>query len=284
MNRIIQFSIQNKVIISAFVLAWIAWGIHSLSRLPLDAIPDVTNNQVNVVTITPNLAPVEMEQFVTYPIELAMANIQGLENIRSISQFGLSIVTLDFKDAIDPYWARNQVSERLTQVREDIPKGFGVPQLLPLTTGLGEVFQYSIEPIDPKDTTFSLTELRTVQDWVVKKQLLGTEGVAEVSSFGGHLKQYQVRVNPLLLKSNAITLDEVFRAIESGNANTGAAYIEKNNNLYFIRGIGLATSIEDLNNIFVKSNGSNPIAIKDIATVEEGSAIRFGTMVQNDHE
>jgi heavy metal efflux system protein len=284
MNRIIQFSIQNKVIISAFVLAWIAWGIHSLSRLPLDAIPDVTNNQVNIVTITPNLAPVEMEQFVTYPIELAMANIQGLENIRSVSQFGLSIVTLDFKDAIDPYWARNQVSERLTQVREDIPKGFGVPQLLPLTTGLGEIFQYSIEPIDPKDTRFSLTELRTVQDWVVKKQLLGTEGVAEVSSFGGHLKQYQVRVNPLLLKSNGITLDEVFRAVEAGNANTGAAYIEKNNNLYFIRGIGLATSADDLNHIFVKSNGSNPIAIKDIATVEEGSAIRFGTMVQNDHE
>jgi heavy metal efflux system protein len=284
MNRIIQFSIQNKVIISAFVLAWIAWGIHSLSRLPLDAIPDVTNNQVNIVTSTPNLAPVEMEQFVTYPIELAMANIQGLENIRSVSQFGLSIVTLDFKDAIEPYWARNQVSERLTQVREDIPKGFGVPQLLPLTTGLGEIFQYSIEPIDPKDTTFSLTELRTIQDWVVKKQLLGTEGVAEVSSFGGHLKQYQVRVNPILLKSNGITLDEVFRAVEAGNANTGAAYIEKNNNLYFIRGIGLATNIDDLNNIFIKSNGSNPIAIKDIATIEEGSAIRFGTMVQNDHE
>jgi heavy metal efflux system protein len=284
MNRIIQFSIQNKVIISAFVIAWIAWGIHSLSRLPLDAIPDVTNNQVNIVTSTPNLAPVEMEQFVTYPIELAMANIQGLENIRSVSQFGLSIVTLDFKDAIEPYWARNQVSERLTQVREDIPKGFGVPQLLPLTTGLGEIFQYSIEPIDPKDTTFSLTELRTIQDWVVKKQLLGTEGVAEVSSFGGHLKQYQVRVNPILLKSNGITLDDVFRAVEAGNANTGAAYIEKNNNLYFIRGVGLATNIDDLNNIFIKSNGSNPIAIKDIATIEEGSAIRFGTMVQNDHE
>jgi heavy metal efflux system protein len=284
MNRIIQFSIQNKVIISAFVLAWIAWGIHSLSRLPLDAIPDVTNNQVNIVTSTPNLAPVEMEQFVTYPIELAMANIQGLENIRSVSQFGLSIVTLDFKDAIDPYWARNQVSERLTQVREDIPKGFGVPQLLPLTTGLGEIFQYSIETIDPKDTTFSLTELRTIQDWVVKRQLLGTEGVAEVSSFGGHLKQYQVRVNPILLKSNGITLDEVFRAVEAGNANTGAAYIEKNNNLYFIRGIGLATNTEDLNHIFIKSNGSNSIAIKDVATIEEGSAIRFGTMVQNDHE
>ncbi|MEO0044233.1 MAG: hypothetical protein RL329_3681, partial [Bacteroidota bacterium] len=146
MNRIIQFSIHNKVIITALIIAWIGWGMHSLSRLPLDAIPDVTNNQVNIVTSTPNLAPVEMEQFVTYPIELAMANIQGLENIRSVSQFGLSIVTLDFKDAIDPYWARNQVSERLTQVREDIPKGFGTPQLLPLTTGLGEIFQYSIEP------------------------------------------------------------------------------------------------------------------------------------------
>ncbi len=284
MQQIILFSIRNKVIIATLVLALVAWGVFSLSRLPLDAIPDITNNQVNIVTIAPNLAPVEMEQFVTYPIELAMANIQGLIKTRSVSQFGLSIVTLDFKEHVDPYFARNQANERLSQVRDDIPKGFGSPQLLPLTTGLGEVFQYSIEPIDPNDTTYSLMDLRTAQDWIVKRMLLGTDGVAEVSSFGGNLKQVQVRVKPELLRAAHITLDEVFAAVERGNQNTGAAYIEKENQLYFIRGVGLATTYQDIENTFIKMNGGVPVAVKDVATVETGAAIRFGTMVHDGHE
>ncbi len=280
-SRIIQFSIQNKIIITALVLALIVWGGYSLNRLPLDGMPDITNNQVNVVTIAPNLGPVEMEQFVTYPVEIAMANIQGLINVRSVSQFGLSLITLEFDEKTDNYWARNQATERLTKVTQDIPAGFGKPELLPLTTGLGEIYQYSIVPDNPKDTTYSLTELRTIQDWIVKRQLLGTPGVAEVSSYGGFTKQYQVIVNPASLKAAGMSLQEVFNAVNAGNSNTGAAYIEKNNSLYFIRGVGIVAGVEDLKNIFIKNNAGTPVAVKDVATVEEGSAIRFGGMVQD---
>ena len=212
-QNIIRFSLNNKVIIGALVIALIGWGAISLQKLPLDAIPDVTSNQVNVVTIAPNLAPVEMEQFVTYPVEMALANIQGMTEIRSVSQFGLSLITLEFKEHIDLYWARNQINERLQTVKEEIPKGFGSPQLMPVTTGLGEVFQYTIQPKDKNDTSWSLIKLREIQDWIVKRQLLGTEGVAEVSSFGGHLKQYHVRVKPDMLKATGVTLQNVFTAI-----------------------------------------------------------------------
>ena len=283
-QNIIRFSLQNKVIVGALIVALIGWGSLSLQKLPLDAIPDVTSNQVNVVTIAPNLAPVEMEQFVTYPVEMALANIQGLSEIRSVSQFGLSLITLEFKEDIDVYWARNQINERLQTVKEEIPKGFGSPQLLPVTTGLGEVYQYTIQPTNKNDTSWSLIKLREVQDWVIKRQLLGTEGVAEVSSFGGHLKQYHVRVKPDMLKATGVTLQNVFTAIESGNANTGAAYIEKNNQSYYIRGIGLATSKTDLENIFIKSNGGVPVSVRDVAVIEEGSAVRFGALTNDKTE
>ena len=283
-QNIIRFSLNNKVIIGALVIALIGWGAISLQKLPLDAIPDVTSNQVNVVTIAPNLAPVEMEQFVTYPVEMALANIQGMTEIRSVSQFGLSLITLEFKEHIDLYWARNQINERLQTVKEDIPKGFGSPQLMPVTTGLGEVFQYTIQPKNENDTSWSLTKLREIQDWIVKRQLLGTEGVAEVSSFGGHLKQYHVRVKPEMLKATGVTLQNVFTAIESSNANIGAAYIEKNNQSYYIRGIGLASSKADLENTFIKSNGGVPVSVRDVATIEEGSAVRFGALTNDKTE
>ena len=283
-QQIIRFSLHNKVVIGALVIALIGWGAISVQKLPLDAIPDVTSNQVTVVTIAPNLAPVEMEQFVTYPVEMALANIQGLIESRSVSQFGLSLITLEFKEHTDIYWARNQVNERLQTVKEEIPKGFGSPQLLPVTTGLGEVYQYTIQPKDKNDTSWSLIKLREVQDWIVKRQLLGTEGVAEVSSFGGHLKQYHVRVKPDMLKATGVTLQNVFTAIESGNANTGAAYIEKNNQSFFIRGIGLATSKADLENIFIKSNGGISVSVRDVATIEEGSAVRFGALTNDKTE
>lgn len=283
-EKIILFSIRQKLIIIVLVLGLITWGLISLRSLPLDAIPDVTNNQVNVVTIAPNLAPLEMEQFVTYPVELAMQNIAGLENVRSVSQFGLSIITLEFKDNIDVYWARNQVNERLLRVKEEIPKGFGSPELLPLTTGLGEIFQYTLQPTDPHDTTWTLMRLRELQDWTIKRQLLGTEGVAEVSSFGGYLKQFQIQVDPQRLKSLGVTLHDVFKAAEQGNQNTGATYLEKNNNIYFIRGVGLASSIADLENIFIHRQGGVNVAIRDVATVTEGVALRFGALVQNENE
>lgn len=283
-SKIIHYSLHNRVIVFALVLALVVWGTWSVQRLPLDAIPDVTSNQVNVVTIAPNLAPVEMEQFVTAPIERALANIQNLVESRSVSQFGLSIITLEFKDETDIYWARNQVNERLQQVREDIPQGFGVPQILPVTTGLGEVFQYTLEPTDPNDTTWTLMKRREVQDWHIKRQLLGTEGVAEISSFGGQLKQYEVRVSPDKLRATGITLSEVFAAVSAGNQNTGAAYIEKNNQSYFIRGIGLANNALDLSQIFVKNNGGNKVALSDVAAIAEGYAVRFGALTDDKSE
>lgn len=283
-QHIIQFSVGNKTVVLLATLAIVIWGGISLSRLPLDAIPDVTNEQVVVATQSPNLSAVEMEQFVTYPIEMAMRNIQGLEGIRSVSQFGLSIVTLDFKEGTDLYFARSQVNERLLAVKEEIPAGFGNPAMNPITTGLGEIFQYTIKPENPEDTTWSAQELRTVQDWVVKKQLLGTEGVAEISSFGGYLKQYHVKVEPSLLRSTGVTLAEVFAAVEQGNENTGAAYVEKDANNYFIRGIGLAADERDLAQAVVKVNNGTPVLVRDVATVDIGSAVRYGALTQGDKE
>ncbi|MCC7246137.1 MAG: efflux RND transporter permease subunit, partial [Saprospiraceae bacterium] len=283
-QRIIHFSVHNKMVVMLSMLGLTIWGGISLSRLPLDAIPDVTNNQVVVATQSPNLSAVEMEQFVTYPIEMAMRNIQGLEGIRSVSQFGLSIVTLDFKEGIDIYFARNQVNERLLAVREEIPQGFGSPSMNPITTGLGEIYQYVIKPVDPADTSWSPLELRTVQDWVVKKQLLGTEGVAEISSFGGYLKQYHIKADPTLLRATGCTLTELFAAVEAGSENTGAAYLEKDAHNYFIRGIGLAARQQDLEKIVVRVNGQTPVLVRDVATVEIGSAIRYGALTQGTEE
>jgi heavy metal efflux system protein len=283
-QHIIHFSISNKFLVLLGVVGLVVWGGLSLNRLPLDAIPDVTNNQVVVATQSPNLSAVEMEQFVTYPVETAMRNIQGLEGVRSVSQFGLSIVTLDFKEGVDIYFARNQVNERLLMVREEIPAGFGSPTMNPITTGLGEIYQYTIEPIDPTDTTWSPLELRTIQDWVVKKQLLGTEGVAEISSYGGYLKQYHVKADPDLLRATGCTLAELFESVEKSNENTGAAYLEKDAQNYFIRGLGLANDPHDLEQAVVKVNGSTPILVRDVATVEIGSAVRYGALTQDDHE
>jgi cobalt-zinc-cadmium resistance protein CzcA len=283
-QRLIQFSVHNPLLVFIGTFGLVIWGAFSLRNLPLDAIPDVTNNQVVVATQSPNLSAVEMEQFVTYPIEIAMRNIQGLEGIRSVSQFGLSIVTLDFKESVDLYFARNQVNERLQMVQQDIPEGFGHPTMNPITTGLGEIYQYVIKPKNPADTSWSAMELRTVQDWVVKKQLLGTEGVADISSFGGYLKQYHVKVDPALLQATGTTLADVFQAIEKGSQNTGAAYIEKDGVNYFIRGIGLANGQADLEQTLVKVNQGTPVLVRDVAQIELGSAIRYGALTQGKSE
>lgn len=282
--HLIQFSVRHKLLVMLGTLALVIWGAISLKNLPLDAIPDVTNEQVVVATQSPNLSAVEMEQFVTYPLEMAMRNIQGLEGIRSVSQFGLSIVTLDFKEGTDIYFARNQVNERLQAVREEIPAGFGKPSMNPITTGLGEIYQYTLRPADPKDTSWTPLKLRTIQDWVVKRQLLGTEGVAEISSFGGYLKQYHVKADPQLLRATGTTLAELFDAVERANQNTGAAYLEKDAHNYFIRGIGLAEGPHDLEQAVVKVNGDAPVLVRDVAAVEVGSAVRYGAMTQGDQE
>jgi len=281
-NRIIQFSIKNKLIIGLFTFALIAWGTYSLVRLPIDAVPDITNNQVQIITVTSTLAAQEVEQFVTAPIERSMATLPDREEIRSISRFGLSVVTIVFKDNVNIYFARQLVDQRLKEAEKDIPSGSGSPELAPVSTGLGEIYQYILRPDSGYENTYTSSDLRTMQDWVVARRLLGTPGIAEVNSFGGKLKQYEVAIDPVKLKSMDITIPEVFEALEMNNENTGGAYIDKKPNAYFIRGIGLVSSLEDIGKIVVKTNANGtPTLIRDVATVQFGSAIRYGAMTRN---
>ncbi len=282
LNTIIRVSIQNKLIVGIFVLLLIGFGIYELTRLPIDAVPDITDNQVQVITISPALGAPDVERLITFPIEQANNNIPGLKQIRSFSRFGLSVVTIVFDDDVDVYWARQQVSERLQQAGDQIPKGFGTPMLAPVTTGLGEIYQYAIRAKKGYEDKYTPMDLRTIQDWIVRRQLLGVRGVADVSSFGGHLKQYEIAVDPAKLKANSITINDVFEALENNNQNTGGAYIEKGPTVLFIRSEGLVSSFEDIQSIVVRNlaNGA-PLLIRDVADVRFGSATRYGAMTFN---
>ena len=281
LNKIIHFSIKNKLIIGLMTLALIIWGVWSASKLPVDAVPDITNNQVQIITLTPTLAAQETEQLVTYPIEQSLANLPDLEEMRSISRFGLSVVTVVFHDDIDIYFARQLINEKLKEAKEKIPKGIGTPELAPVSTGLGEIYQYIIHPKKGAENKYTAMDLRTMQDWIVARQLYGTAGVAEVNSFGGLLKQYEVAVNPSRLKGMNVTITEIFTALEKNNENTGGAYIDKKPNAYFIRGIGLISSMDDISNIVVKKVNNIPVLVKDIAEVGFGNAIRYGSVTYN---
>ncbi len=282
LNKIILFSIKNKFIIGIFTIALIIWGIWSAMRLPIDAVPDITNNQVQVITNSPSFATQEVEQFITMPIEQSLANIPGVEEMRSISRFGLSVVTVVFEEDIDIYFARQLVLERLKEAEEIIPEGKGEPELAPVSTGLGEVYQYVLRPKKGAENKYSVTELRTIQDWIVARQLYGTKGVAEVNNFGGNLKQYEVAVDPNRLRGMDITLPELFVALQNNNENTGGAYIENNSNSYFIRGVGMVNSIEEIGKIPVKNNPNGiPILVRDVANVKIGNAVRYGALTYN---
>lgn len=283
LNRIIHFSINNKLIIGLFTFILIAWGVYALTRLPVDAVPDITNNQVQVITVSPSNGAEDIERFVTFPVEQTMATIPGIEEIRSFSRFGLSVVTIVFREKIDVYWARQQINERLTQVADQIPAGMGSPELAPLTTGLGEIFQYVIHTKKGFEQKYTPMDLRTIQDWIVRRQMLGVEGVADVASFGGYLKQYEIALHPEKLRSMNISISEVFDALARNNQNTGGAYIDKNPNAWFVRSVGLIGSIEDIESIVVKNTGNNiPVLIRNVGTVQFGSAIRYGAMTRND--
>jgi cobalt-zinc-cadmium resistance protein CzcA len=282
LDKVIHFSIKNKLIIGVFTIALIIWGGWSATKLPIDAVPDITNNQVQVITASPSLAAQEVERLITFPVEVNMANIPGLVEVRSISRFGLSVVTIVFTDETDVYWARQQVMERLTAAIDQIPQGVGTPELAPVTSGLGEIYQYTIRPKKGYEKKYTAMELRTIQDWIVRRQLLGTKGVADVSSFGGYLKQYEIAVNPDKLRSMNITIGEVFTALEANNQNTGGAYIDKRPNAWFIRTEGLAFTIDDINKIVVKSTSNGtPVLIRDVATAQYGHAARYGAMTRN---
>jgi len=264
-ERIIHFSIRNKFVIGLFVVALIGWGTYAITRLPIDAIPDITNNQVQVISLAPSLAVQEVESFITAPIEVAVANIPGIIELRSISRLGLSVVTVVFDDDIDLYWARQQLSERLKEAEEVIPAGLAKIELAPLSSGLGEIFQYRLAVDKGLEKKFNPMELRTLQDWVVRREMLGTPGVADINSYGGYVKQYEIAVNPERLRGMDLTLTDIFTALEKNNENTGSAYIDKKPNAYFIRGIGLVKTIDDIEKIVVKSNASGiPVLIRDI--------------------
>lgn len=281
LDRIISFSIRNKLIIAMLTLALVAWGIYSVIQLPIDAVPDITNNQVQIITRSPSLAAQEIERLITFPVETSLATIPGREEIRSFSRFGLSVVTIVFKEDIDVYWARQQVSERIKDAIMQIPKGIGSPEIAPVTTGLGEIYQYVLQPKRGSEDKFSLMELRTIQDWQVRRRLLGTEGVADISSFGGRLKQYEIALDPDRLRALNISIGEIFTALERNNQNTGGAYIDKKPQAYLIRTEGLAQSTDDLGNIAVKTRTDGiPVLIRDVATVQFGSAIRYGAMTR----
>ena len=281
LDKIIQFSIKNKFIILLFTLVLIAWGSYSIKNLPLDALPDVTNNQVQIITTAPTLASQEVEQLITYPLEQAVKTIPKVIELRSISRFGLSVVTVVFKDDVDIYWAREQIFQRLKQAEENIPSYAGSPELGPISTGLGEIYQYDLYAKKGYEDKYDAVKLRTIQDWIIIPQLQGVEGVAEVSTWGGKLKQYEVAINPNKLNSLGITITDIFEALQKNNQNTGGAYIEKDQFAYFIRGVGMATGIKDIENIVVANKNGAPILVRNVAEVREGVALRYGAATKD---
>ncbi len=281
LNKIIQFSLNNKLIVALFTLTWIGYGVYTLTQIPIGAVPDITNNQVQVITTSQDLSTQDVEQFITYPIELELSNLPGVKEIRSVSKFGLSVVTVVFDDDIGTYLPRQLIAEKLKNAEEMIPKKFGTPFMGPITTGLGEIYQYILDVKPGYKDRYSITDLRTIQDWIVKRQLSGIPGVVEVNTWGGYLKQYEVAVNPDQLRSMHVNITEIYNALEKNNAIAGGSYIEKNNESYFIRADGQAKTMEDINNIVVKNVNGVPVLIRDIATVQFGHANRFGAITGN---
>ena len=280
-NKIIAFSIKQKLVIGFLVLILILFGIYSAIKLPIDAVPDITNNQIQIITSSPTLSATEVERFITYPVEIAMKSLPDIIEMRSISKFGISVVTVVFEDNVETYFARNLVFQKLKEAEENMPEGLGKPEMAPVSTGLGEIYQYVVRPENRNDTTYNNMELRTIQDWIVKKQLLGTEGVAEVNSFGGFEQQYHVLINPDKLRGYNLTLREIYEAVINNNSNVGGGSIEKNSDQYSIRGIGLIEKIEDLKYIVVKTEHGVPVYLNQIAEIEYGKGLRVGGVTQD---
>lgn len=279
-QKLITYSIRHKLVIGVLSIALAIWGVWSLVHLPFDSTPDITDNQVQVITQAPSLGAQEVEQYVTTPVEMALANIPRIQERRSISRSGLSVITLVFDDNADIYWARSQVSQVVEQLEKELPKNTET-EMGPIATGLGEIYHYTVRAKKGYEDKYSLTDLRTLQDWIVRKQLSGTPGVAEVSGWGGYVKQYEVAINTDRLNANGISVSEIFDALQRNNANTGGSYIEQNSNQYYIRGIGVVKSLEDVGNITVKTVNGTSIKVSDVAKVQLGHATRFGAVTRN---
>lgn len=280
-NSILRFSVKKKLFVGLTTLFLLIGGIYSMLTLPIDAVPDITNNQVQIVTVSPTLAPQEVEQLITMPVEIAMSNIMNVTEIRSVSRFGLSVVTVVFKENVPTLDARQLVNEQIQTVSGEIPSELGAPELMPITTGLGEIYQYVLKVAPGYEDKYDAMELRTIQDWIVKRQLSGIPGIVEINSFGGYLKQYEVAVDPDVLFSLNITIGEVFEALNKNNQNTGGSYIEKVNRAYYIRSEGMINRIKDIEQVVVANRNGIPIHISDIGAVRFGAPKRFGAMTMD---
>lgn len=280
-DAILRFSVKKKLFVGLTTLFLLIGGIYSMLTLPIDAVPDITNNQVQIVTVSPTLAPQEVEQLITMPVEIAMSNIMNVTEIRSVSRFGLSVVTVVFKESVPTLDARQLVNEQIQSVAGEIPSELGMPEMMPITTGLGEIYQYVLKVEPGYEDKYDAMELRTIQDWIVKRQLSGIPGIVEINSFGGYLKQYEVAVDPDVLFSLNITIGEVFEALNKNNQNTGGSYIEKVNRAYYIRSEGMISRIKDVEQIVVANRNGIPIRISDIGTVRFGAPKRFGAMTMD---
>ncbi len=281
LEKIIGFSINNKLIIILFTLTIAAFGFYAVFQIPVGAVPDITNNQVQVITTSGNLSTQEIEQYITAPVEMEMANLPGVKEIRSVSKFGISLVTIVFDERLGTYLPRQLIAEKIKSAAAKIPEGFGEPEMGPITTGLGEIYQYTLDTKEGFQDRYSATDLRTIQDWVIKRRLSGINGVVEINSWGGYLKQYEVSIDPSRLMAIDITLLEVFEALQANNSISGGSYIEKTNQSYFIRGDGQVKSVEDIEQIVVQNNQGTPVLIRDIARVNFGHANRYGAITAN---
>ena len=264
MERIVSFALRQRLLVILACLGLLFLGIQAVRQVPIDAFPDVTNIQVQILAEAPGMAPVEVEQLVTYPIEVAMGGLPDIEQVRSLSKLGLCVVTVAFEDHVNIYFARQLVFERLQQARGKLPPGVEV-QLGPISTGLGEIYQYTLE-----SPTRDAMELRTLQDWVVRPILRSVPGVTDVNSFGGFVKQYQVLVRPEQLTSYRLTLRQVLEALAANNTNASGGYIEHHGEQYVVRGLGLAKSAEDLGSIVVATHDGTPVYVRNLAEVVLG--------------
>jgi cobalt-zinc-cadmium resistance protein CzcA len=281
LERIIDFSVKNKLIVILFTLTVAAFGMYAVLNIPVGAVPDITNNQIQVITTSGNLSTQEIEQFITMPVEMEMANLPAVKEIRSISKFGISVVTVVFAENIGTYLPRQLIAEKIKKASANIPEAYGSPEMGPITTGLGEIYQYIVDVKPEFREKYTPMDLRTIQDWIIKRRLSGINGVVEINSWGGYLKQYEVSVIPSRIRSLDISLMDIFDALKNNNGISGGSYIEKTNQSYFIRGDGQARSLEDIENIVVKNNAGRPILIKDLANVKFGFANRFGAITAN---
>ncbi len=280
-KAIVHFSVRKKLFVGLTTLFLLIGGIYAMLTLPIDAVPDITNNQVQIVTVSPTLAPQEVEQLITFPIEIAMSNIMNVEEIRSVSRFGLSLVTVVFKESVPTLDARQLINEQIQTVTADIPSELGTPELMPITTGLGEIYQYILKVAPGYEDKYDPMELRTIQDWIVKRQLSGIPGIVEINSFGGNMKQYEVAVDPDALYSLNITIGEVYEALNRNNQNTGGSYIEKIDRAYYIRSEGMINEVKDIERIVVANRGGIPVHVSDVGLVRFGSPKRFGAMTMD---